>query len=369
MASFVFPTSAELHSIEMNYLAVLTYDDPIFKILPIQYMDADVIAFEQEDDYIGLQTMRGINGAPGNVTPVGIKRYTIKPGVYGEYISISETELVKRRQAGSVFKLVSVKDLIRKRQELLLHRRINRIRQICWNLLTTGTFSVSNASGSVTHTDTFSPQVFNAYYRHPWGDKDNATPLVDIRNAAISYRGFSVQFNEKDKIYLNKKTFNNLLFNWNFDDLFGHRLRGQGMIQNVRELNRVLTGMGLPNAVVYDHTYDDMNPINAITTKSHLDQNNNVIIDGYTHTFIPDDIAVMVGHRNDDKPIGAYKITRNANTPDSKPGCYVKVEDSLKTGGAPPRSIQVHDGHNGAVTLNFPSSFVIMNVGLRANPP
>ena len=186
----VLPTKrSELQKIEQDYLPTLTRDDPVFQVLPIEMIDSDVIAFEQLDDYSGLQSIRALNGQPGNVSRVGIKRYIVAPGVYGEYTSIGEPEIVARRPIGT-FGLFSsdLRDLVAEKQRFLLHRRIARIRQVAWSMLTTGTFSVSNASGSITHTDSYNAQTFNAAF--PWSDPVfSARNLADIQNSAPESQG------------------------------------------------------------------------------------------------------------------------------------------------------------------------------------
>jgi hypothetical protein len=49
-------------------------------------------------------------------------------------------------------------------------------------------------------------------------------------------------------------------------------------------------------------------------------------------------------------------MTRNANNPNMKPGAYMKVFDRGEA--TVPRSIDVHDGHNGGPCIYYPSALV-----------
>jgi hypothetical protein len=53
-------------------------------------------------------------------------------------------------------------------------------------------------------------------------------------------------------------------------------------------------------------------------------------------------------------------MTRNANNPDLAPGPYMRVIDTGEI--VIPRSIEVHDGHNGGPVIYFPSAVVVMSV-------
>jgi MOSC domain-containing protein YiiM len=70
--------------------------------------------------------------------------------------------------------------------------------------------------------------------------------------------------------------------------------------------------------------------------------------------------VVIVGRRTDGAPIGNYQMVRNVNNPGMAAGAYMKVIDRGEI--EVPRTIEVHDGHNGGPTLTFPSALVRMSV-------
>jgi hypothetical protein len=338
MAEFVYPTSAELNEIAQDLLPRLEADRPVFRIMPITSPDAYLVMWEQEDSYVGLQQLRGLNGQPPKVARVGVKRFQMQPGVYGEHVPLDEVELTIRRQFGSFNAPIDVSDLVMRAQRQLLVRRLDRIESLLWTLLTTGTFAISGVTQSVLHTDTFSLQTFTATV--PWGTVATATPLADLRAVQLLARGHSIRFDQSSQAFLNRVTLNKLLSNTNQNDIAGRRAAGLSTIDGLAQVNQLLTQDGLPNLVPYDEGY-----LND------------------TGTFVPhiaDNLVVIVGRRTDGAPIGNYQMVRNVNNPGMAAGAYMKVIDRGEI--EVPRTIEVHDGHNGGPTLTFPSALVRMSV-------
>jgi len=342
MATFIYATSAELRQIEQDKLPNLIAQRPIFEIMPIESVDAHILMWEQEDNYVGLQQIRGLNGQPPRVKKTGAKRYMMQPGVYGEYTTIDELELTERRQWGTFGQPVSIDDLVMREQDRLLGRRLDRAEFIGWTLLTTGTFSISGPDGQVLHTDSFTLQTASAAV--PWATFATATPLKDFRAVQLLSRGHSVNFGAAAKAYMNRVTFNNLVSNTNTNDLAGRRTSGLQSVLNLSEINSVMAGEDLPQIVIFDGGY--------------LDEA------GAFQPFIANSKVIIVGARTDGGRIAEYRMTRNANNLNLEPGPYMEVIDR----GAPgpgqqiPRTIEVHDGHNGGPVIYFPSAIVILTV-------
>lgn len=340
MATYQYPENRELQEVEQDLLPVLLLDDPIFEFMPIVEIDSHLLEWEQEDNYFGLQQLRGLDGQPGNVRAVGGKGYRAEPGVYGDFLTIDEEELTKRRQWGTFATPVNVTDLVRRRQDLLLSRRISRIRYVAWKLVTAGLFITQNRHG-VIHTDQYTMQTYNA---SAWGTPTTATPLADFRGAQLLSRGHSVSFGASATAFMNRTTSNKLLANTNAADLGGKRTSGLANILSIAETNNVLGMEDLPQLRIFDDTYQD----DA----------------GATQLFIPNDVVAIIGRRSSGARIMDYAMTRNANNPDSAPGAYVAVVDHATDGPAKqvPPTIEVHDGHNGGPRLYLPSSIIIMDV-------
>jgi hypothetical protein len=338
MANFIFPTGAELDVIAQTKVPRLIAQRPIFDIMPIVTKDNYLVRWEQKDNYTGLQQIRGLNGDPPRVKRIGGKVYTVNPGVYGEFERIDEIELTTRRPWGSWNGTVSISDLVMEAQDHLLGRRLDRIELIGWTLLATGTYSVAGPMGTTIATDTFTPQTFSASVT--WATSATATPLADFRAIQLLGRGLSTNFGAGAKAYMNRATANALLNNTNSADFYGRRTAGLGTFNSLPQMNSLLAGDDLPQIVVYDEGYLDD------TATFQL--------------YIPNNKVIVVGQRTTGESVAQYQMVRNANNPGMAPGAYMKVFDRGEN--YVPRTIEVHDGHNGGPAIMFPSSVVVMTV-------
>ena len=340
MLTYGYPTNLELREIEQDLLPVLTQNDPIFEHFPIISVNEDLLAWEVSENFTGLQGARGLNGDPSRVKAVGANRFVAEPGYYGEFATIDEIELTRRRPLGQFAGVVDITDLVRKRQDQLLNREVNRIRAIMWTLAATGKFSILSGTGQIVHTDSYAPQSVLA--GTAWSNSAASTPLANFRAVKLLARGHSIDFGPGATAYMNQSTFNELVTNTNANDVAGRRVTGLLSPLNLEEINRILLGEGLPQIKVYDDGYVDDS--------------------GVFQLFIPNDVVVIVGKRSNGSRIGEYRMTRNASNPNMEPGSYVQVVDSLKTGTPVPRKIDVHRGHNGGPVIFHPNGIVIMSV-------
>jgi hypothetical protein len=340
LATFAYPVNSELTEIAQVKTPVLTMDDPLFDIMPINNHDTDLVQWEQRDDYIGLQQLRGINGEPAQVKAIGGKLFQAQPGVYGEFLDIDEKQLTSRRKYGSYSDPIDISDLVLEKQNQLLNRRIDRLRWIGWTLLSKGIFSVALPNGSIAHTDAFPLQTQTRIVA--WTSFATAQPLNDFRAAQLKARANGVYFDQRAKAFCNRVTVNNLLQNTNAADLGGKRTQGLANMLSLSDVNMLLTGEGLPNIVVYDEVFKDDT--------------------GTVVPFIADNVVVIIGARRNGDPVAEYMMTRNAQNDDLGPGAYMMVEDTMAA-NKPPRYIKVHDGHNGGPAIYYPSSIIVMSVG------
>lgn len=337
MPDYILPSNAALMMVEQQLMPTLTMDDWAFKLFPIVNQDEHLLMWEQLDNYLGLQQVRGLDGEPARVAKRGFKRYEMEPGVYGEFITLTERELTVMRVPGTFATPVNLTGIIAPKQMQLLNRRIDRLRYIIWTLLSTGTFAISNAHG-VQHTDTYPIQTFTAGVT--WATVATATPLQNFRSVQLLGRGSSSKFGAQAYAFANRATINNLLANTNAADLYGRRVTGLATANNLADVNTLLLREDLPQLVVYDEGY--------------LDDS------GTFQLFIPNNKVIVVGSRPAGQTIGEYRMTRNANNPDMAPGAYMRVIDHGED--KVPRRIEIHDGHNGGPVIYFPSAVVVMTV-------
>lgn len=336
MADFIYPSAVELTQIAQLLAPRLTADRPIFDILPLRAVDNHLLEWEQLDNFIGLQQIRGLNGEPSRVKQIGGKRYQMIPGVYGEFSLIDELQLTTRRPWGTFAGNIDISDLVLERQNQLLQRRYDRIELIGWTLLATGTFSVSDGA-SVLQTDSYTTQTFAAGVA--WATVATSTPLADFRAVQLKSRGLSVNFGAGARAYMNRTTFNALLSNTNAADFGGRKGQFGESINGPLGVNRVMAADDLPEIVIYDQGYiDDSNVFQL---------------------YVPNNKVIVVGQRPAGQTVGEYRFTRNATNADLGPGPYMKtVDDPDRV----PRSVEVHDGHNGGPVMWFPSAVVVMTV-------
>lgn len=338
MADLLFPTNSQLMAINQELVPALARQRLIFDFFPMINKETHLVEWEQKDNYVGLQQVRGLNGEPTRVNKVGISKFALQPGVYGEYIPLDEVDLTTRRQMGTFGTPIDVTDLVREAQDQLIGRRLDRIEKIGWDLLVAGTFSVLNQN-VILHTDSYTTQTFSSVV--PWATVATATPIADLRAVQLLARGLSVSFGPQARAIMNQVTFNRMLSNTNANDLGGRRLTGLTPVNGPQQLNVILAAEGLPGIEVYDQGYL------ADTT-------------GTFTLFVPDNKVVVLGQRRDNDPIGAYVMTRNANNPGMAPGPYMKVVDNGDR--EVPRRIAVHDGHNGGPVLYHPAAICVMSV-------
>jgi len=343
--SFTYPTSQELFQIEQERLPRLQAGRAVFDFFRITTKDAAIVSWEQKDSYTGLQQVRGYGGSPSRVKRVAGRRYTVEPGIYGEYIPLDEIELTTRRAWGSFATPVKIDDLVMEASEQLQTRFLDRLEFLAWNTCF-GSISVLGPTGVVMHQDQWSPLTQVSLVQ--WSSAATATPIGDFRSIGLLSRGRSTSFGNGAKAYMNKRTFNWLVANINSADLYGKRTAGLANVMTLDQINMVLAGEDLPMIVIYDQGY-------------LVDPAANVAVSAALFTpFIPDHTVVVIGTRPGNAAVCEYIMTRNVNNADMAPGQYTRVIDLGEN--RIPRSIEVHNGHNGAPAIMYPGSVVIMTV-------
>lgn len=346
MQTYVYPSSIEMSEVDQALAPVLALNDPIFSLFPVRETDSALVAWEQEDDYLGLMQMRGYDAEFPSVPGSGVRRFTMDPGVYGEYDVITELEITTRRGYGTLNMPIDISDLVLRRHRKLATRHYNRMSQVMWTLLGTGVYKITGPTGAVIKTDSYAPQTYTAAI--PWASTATATPLADLRTVTLLHRGFSVSFGSSSSAFMNLRTFNSAIANSNANDLGGRRGTGLESVEGLEAFNRLATRDNLPNIVVLDEGFrsDGTDGLTA----------------GQWYPFIPDNTVILIGRRLNNAPIGEFLLTRNANNPNLGSMPFVKVVDSADGNGTPPRTIKVYRGMNGGPGLYLPGSVVVLTV-------
>lgn len=340
MTTYQYPENSELQLIDRQLAAKLTLDDPLFAVMPIVDVNAFDLLWDIPNDITGLTNLRGLNGQPGNVTRLGANRFRVQPGVYGEFLTIDEEEMTRRAQLGTYNVPVNLDDLVMECQDQLTNRRISLITKIGWLLLATGTFSIANTHTGIVHTDTYSPQTYDA---STWATHNTATPLADLRAVKLKQRGKGVSFGRQAKAFMNQSVANDMMANTNASDLAGKRQQGLAQPLSLADVNTVLAGEDLPQIVIQDDGY-----LNDSSTFVN---------------FIADGKVVVVGYRPGGQKIADFALARNANNPNVAPGPYLFVNDRTRGDAkSVPPTIEVHGGFNGGPRLYYPAALVDVDV-------
>src|SRR5262245_44753355 len=154
MPQFAYPTSQSIREIDQQMLPVLEEGRLGLELFPAETQDEDQVRWEQMDNFLGLQQVRGLNGEPAKVAKTGAKGYAMAPGYYGEFELIDEAELTRRRVLGTFGQPIDISDLVGTAETKLLQRELDRREWIVWTLLQAGVFAVQSEDG-VLHMDTF----------------------------------------------------------------------------------------------------------------------------------------------------------------------------------------------------------------------
>ncbi len=353
MATFNYPTNFELQQIEPDLAAKAEAGRLGLEIMPIRNANAAEVRWNQQDNFYGLQALRGLDGAPTRVQRVGNKTYTYEPGVFGEFVDITESELTRRSGYSPVGTPIDVTDLVVDADNQLINRELDRIESTIWTLLTTGTFSIKMDGPNGTQvgfTDTFSIQTYAASVA--WATAATATPITNFQAVQQlgAAAGHSVDLGAGAVAYMNSVTSNRMLNNTNASDLSGRRINGGNTTNSIADVNKYLAAQNLPQIQVYDGGYQSTVTVGAT-------------VGTYTK-FIPDGKAVVVGKRTSGAKIGEYLKTRNASN-GLMPGSYAYTIDRANGVNAEkrtPANIERHRGHNGGPVIYLPSAVVVMSV-------
>lgn len=348
---YIYPQQFEISAIEPNLVLTAQQDRLGFQIMPERFSPAFKIRWTQQDNYFGLQQLRGLDGRPSHVKRVGAKTYEYEPGVYGEFHDITESELLTR--AGSITDptvAINIDDLMVSGDQQLIQRELDRKESSIWAVLTTGTITIhmQGASGlMIGFTDTFPILTFSAI--NSWGGAPTtATPMKDfqaVQQLGIP-AGVSNDFGAGATAYANSVTWNNMLFNQNNADLNGRRAEGGATFNTVDDISRLYVSRNLPTLKTYDNGY--LNYLSVFTK------------------FIPDNKVVVVAKRPAGAVVGEYRTTRNSHPKfNMKGGSYRYVIDRANGVNGEvrtPANIEIHRGHNGGPVMYYPGAVAVMNV-------
>lgn len=311
MQNYAVATEALLPNLLWSELG--SGNDPLLKLLPLGYEDADVIRYDQWQDPYGKTALRGLDGPPMLVTMPGVRVYQVSPGYYGNKTEIRESQIVKMRQPGTPNDPVNLDELMSYYMQYFTTQAANQIRGTLATLLVTGTFTntVTNATdnvsdGSEIHTytvegyRTLSP-ANDGNTGPSWNlDPANATPVNDLLYWQNYLQlGTSTSFGNDSSVLTQQSVIVDLLkttqIQQTYKDNYGASVAGP------EGLNKLVQGFGLPPITIYNEGY---NPTLADVQAQDLSA---------FQRFIQPGQLIWAGKRKEGQQIGALKFTRNAS--------------------------------------------------------
>lgn len=287
----------------------------LLKHFPLSYVDAAEIQYDQLQNMGGLAPLRALDSPPDVVKMPGLSVSKIRPGFYGFETQLSEEQMTESREPNTVNEPLDIGNqlgLIALNSAQLIQ---NRIMQMIGTFAVTGSFTNTNASGTITHRyvvptyQTFMPDG-SANTGPGWSaNAAAATPITALQYWQNTYLfpGTSADFGKDSDLYCNPKTAQTI---WNtaqvqstFKNDYGASfLRGDThgpmVVDGKNSMNELFLGSGLPPLKVLRDGY--YSTLEAAVSQDPTAWN----------YAIPDGYMFWAGKRPDNNISGALKFTR-----------------------------------------------------------
>lgn len=333
--SFTFPSAAKIMEIERAKTIVIDQQTVGSQILPVVEENADTILWEIRDNVTGLMLGRNAEEPYPVQKDSGITRFSMNPGRFGEQRRISEQYIERARTVGTFDQPIDVTTEAARMMDEIAFREFSLIEYLRWQLLATGTVSVSKADGTTEVVARYPVVPVNA--STAWTTYATATPIADFRTLRDDHVGFGFDFGSKARAYASSKTWNSLLANTNGNDFGGRKGFGLTPINGINMFNQILSeAEDIPTLVAVNDGY--------LSSSSAFSR------------YIPDGYIVVVGyHPMYGLRVGDYVMTRNGSNM-GVPGTYAAITETAE----PPVLPIVTRGHNGGPRVNYTKQVVVL---------
>lgn len=353
-SNYVYPVAAEMAEILPDLISRGLEGRTGLQIFPPVNKSTFFVRWIQEDNAFGLMHFRGLDGAPSRVQRLGRNTFVYEPGVYGEFQTITERELLTRAAPMRPDLPIPIGDLVGNAQRQLIGRRFDRMEANVWTLLGTGTLTIPlpGPNGPAAYTDVYPIQTQVAAI--PFSSLSTATPIAEFQKAQQKSVGHSVDFGAGATAYLNQVTANNILNNTNSADFGGRRDQYGATLNSLPGFNSYFQAQNLPQLKIVDEGYQPL-PLNGVQTNPSLQ----------FQKFIPTGTIIIVGKRPGGANVGEWQQTINAMNPGNAPGPYSIIKDFANGINAPrevPPKIEIHAGVNGGPAILYPSAVLVLTV-------
>ena len=312
-------------------------EDEIHEYMPLETdLDHYEVRWVQYDNMGGLAQASVLGGQPTVVKRLANTTFGVTPTVFREYIEIGEEEVTKLRRLDEIEAFQEIEQIVAQGTMQLQVRERNVVLYNLWQMLTTGTQNVYSPNGTLAGVNKYDINLTNA--STAWTNYTTATPIKDLRAMFATIFGTSSHFGPDTYGKANIISINQLFNNANNNDLAGLRDKyGASVTISLEAVNAMFVGSGLPKIQEYQSSWqnDDANQTKA--------------------RFLPDNYIVFFGKRPNNQPVGHYKFVRNmVQGMNSGSYFFTRTPDQMPD-PIPPRW-QLHRGHNGGVTVEYPSA-------------
>lgn len=350
--NYSYPSSYTLKRITQDFIERATLEDPIFKLFPLTPINSAKMRWIIRDNYRGLMQIRGMGGEPTRVNKLGQKVNEEEPGVFGEYMTLDETEITNRaawtvsnQTTGDFSAPVNVSDLVTEGMDYLDVRRSRRMKQACWNFALLHTLSLTLPEGGIGLNISYTGQTLTLAGAALFTAPATAAPLSVFRSLQPTYGfGTSNVFGGLAEAWMNTFTKNLIMGNTNPADIGGKRVVNGATVNDLPTFNRILLDNDVPQIMIWDDGYVDDT--------------------GTFQLYIPNNYILVVGKRpNGDTP-GEFQMTRNAVNPNFESEAYGFVKDmSQGPARTVPPKLELHSGFSGGPVVSRPTQLVTVIVG------
>ena len=348
--------------------AITTSGDPLLKAFPIGYVDSDQVVYDQWENNYGLTPLRGLGSVPDVVKFNGWKRYTVQPAYWGQTTFLTEEEITKGVQPGTLADPMKPADrltLIAVDSSVML---LNRIRQLVSGQLATGVIDIQDAQGR-----RFQYQIegYSNQLKVPstawFTNATTATPIQDtLAWKAQLQKGTDSRFGFGSKWLMNSNTLaeffgiSQIISTYKLD--YGASILGLAKYNEQVAGDSDKKGFVLPQIEIYDEGYYP-------TAADAIAKTN------WTY-FVPNRTILWIGTRPDGQQLGQFQLTRHAGLVDTEgtgryPSVPVTDEDTTGIGqglyvrahyhNKQPHQFEFELGANGLPVVFYPSSFAAIS--------
>lgn len=308
--------------------------DPFVEKFPLADRDVWKVTWDQRESPYGILPQGTLDSPPVLMTMPGVRVYEVEPGVYRGYTLLTESELTKSREPGTLADPLNIPERLSTVMMYFGEMLANRVFKTFADLGVNGYFNNQSADG-VQHT-----YKINGYQRismSAWaGSPTTATPIDDLRVAASTLnRGTSSRFGAKSQLLMTDEAITTLLattqIRSTFKSPYGATILAPFDIANAtgrqpdtgagaQSMNKLFMGMGLPEIVPWNRGYYPLLSDVQNRTKTNFSK------------FLGSTSAVWLGYRPNKQPLGQFTFARHlGNTMGAKADYNV---ESVKSPGS-----------------------------------